>query len=99
MDEVVTYAEVNWGRWIVRCPFCPSAQLASRSARWFLCHFCGNKAVGGQWIPLVWPDNVSEIEAALSVRPPNNMNWIPGETVEDLLKENEKWLGQRRERG
>jgi hypothetical protein len=78
------------GRWVVRCPFCPGAQLADpeRTTR-FLCVDCLNEAVGGQWVAVEWPPEPEDIEEVLEVRPdPDTQNWLPGETVEDLLREN-----------
>jgi hypothetical protein len=36
-----------------------------------------------------YPPNKSKIEDVLRKRPKPNMNWLPGETVEDLERENE----------
>jgi hypothetical protein len=81
---------VGPGRWVVRCPFCTGAQAADpdRSAR-FLCVDCLNEAVGGQWVVVRWPPDVPGIEAALEPRPDQNQSWQPGETVDDLLADNE----------
>lgn len=84
--EIEVYA--NQGRWVAECPDCHSAQLACRTDRRFLCVECGNVAVGGRWRSVVWPDDVPGIEAALEERDGVNQNWLPGETVADLLAEN-----------
>lgn len=83
--SVATY--VNHGRWVVECPDCPGAQLASRADRRFLCNYCGNAAIGGLWRPVVWPKAVSSIEAELEKRPTRSANWLPGETVSELRAE------------
>jgi hypothetical protein len=54
-----------------------------------MCSNCFNGTVGGLWRRVELPGEMSQIEAALLVRPvPNNRNWRPGETVEDLIAEN-----------
>ena len=87
-----TFAYVNHGRWLVDCPFCGSTQIAAKSDRRFLCagaDGCANAQVGGAYIPVVWPKDADRIEAELLQRPtPNNRNWMPGETVKDLRREN-----------
>lgn len=83
--------EVNHSRWIVRCPFCPSAQLAHDGDRRFMCVECHNQTVDGKWVPVGWPeaDVRDDIEGLLEVRPtPKTRNWREPETVEDLEAEN-----------
>lgn len=79
---------VNHGRWIVDCPFCTSAQLASLTDPRFLCAECGNVNADGKWLPIVWPAGAEVLEAALAIRPTENRNWSPGESVADLHREN-----------
>lgn len=79
----------NHGRWVVECPDCRGAQLASPSDRRFMCNCCGNVAVGGDWRPVVWPKAREVIEDLLSARPAENQNWRPGETRKQLHAENE----------
>lgn len=81
-------AYVNEGRWVVECPDCLGAQLAAREDRRFLCHCCGNVAIGGHWRPVAWPEDVPGIEAALELRPEVNAHWLPGESVAHLKREN-----------
>lgn len=87
-------AEVNQGRWVARCPFCPSAQVVSPDDPRFLCagsDGCSNAPVQGAFVPVVFPDAETRagIEAALLKRPDMvNRNWT-AETVDDLTKENE----------
>lgn len=91
VDEPEAPVEVNHGRWIVRCPFCPSAQLAHDVERRFMCVECGNRTVDGAWVKVVWPqtDVRGEIEGLLEVRPtPQARNWRAPETVDDLRDEN-----------
>lgn len=78
---------INHGRWIVECPFGDGgAQFASRLDQRFLCSECLNNAQG--WRAVLWPENAAEIAAALVVRPESLRNWVPGESVEDLVLEN-----------
>ena len=82
---------VNHGRWVVDCPNCNSAQLASRSDRRFWCVDCRNVWVQGKWVMVTWPSAADEaaIESVLDRRPhARNANWRPGESVADLIAEN-----------
>ena len=87
-DAAVAYASVNHGRWLVRCPWCPSAQHASREDHRFMCVECENAAVGGRWVKVVWPEEARKIEAVLLRRPKRYRNWNPGEAVVKLEREN-----------
>ena len=81
--------EVNHSRWVVNCPFCASAQLASEADPKFFCVACKNAGVGGKWLPVVWPGNRQALEALLAVRPDERTrNWKVGETAQDLAREN-----------
>lgn len=83
--------EVNQGRWIVKCPYCPGAQLASREDPRFFCVDCLHEPeprARGKWLKIEWPTDVEQIEAALERRPDANRNWIPGESGADLLRDN-----------
>lgn len=43
----------------------------------------------GLTCPADWPDNIADIERVLAQRPfSETRNWLPGETVDDLLMEN-----------
>jgi ribosomal protein L37AE/L43A len=88
-------AEVNQGRWIVRCPYCPGAAFASEADPHFICNDCGNKANGYAWHPVTFPKAQPDIEAALDVREQRHQNWKPGETVAQLLAENAADQAQR----
>jgi hypothetical protein len=82
------YAEANWGRWISRCPapWCTNAVGLDRGQARFECiglDSCGAVA------DLVWPADPQAIEAVLSLRPvPRTRNWLPGESVTELVAEN-----------
>jgi hypothetical protein len=81
----VTYARVNWGRWIADCAsaHCRSALQLSPYQQWFQCWDCGEVA------EIRWPPNPVGIEQLLLDRPdPFTRNWEWGETLHDLLQEN-----------
>lgn len=85
-------AVVNHGRWLAPCPWCASAQLASRKDKRFFCVECLNAPGGGQWATVVWPAQADEIAAVLSMRPnKSTRSWLAHETLGDLLRENETY--------
>lgn len=85
---------VNHGVWQACCPFCPSAQHASLSDRWFYCALCHNEPAGRLLLPVVVPDSAARIDELLSARPNvANRNWEPWETVDGLEAENAVMLG------
>lgn len=87
--EAIAHAIVRQSRWVVLCPWCPSAQYAHTTDRRFFCVECGNAAVGGKWVTVEWPKNPEEIELHLSVRSdPNTRSWEWGESIGDLAVEN-----------
>jgi len=88
-------ARINHGRWLVGCPGCNSALVVDLSELVFMCVECGNAAHGGQWLQVTLPRNRKAIEVELLKRPfgrnpadAPTRNWEPGETVEDLRREN-----------
>lgn len=85
--EIAVAVYANQGRWIVECPDCAGAQIASAADYRFMCNCCANVAVEGLWRPVIWPEEHAEIDEALSWRPTVNQNWLPGETLEDLAAE------------
>jgi len=88
-EAAVAYAIVRQSRWVVVCPWCPSALYAHSTDKRFFCVECGNAAVGGKWVKVEWPPNPEEIELSLSLRAvPHTRNWEVGETVADLAVEN-----------
>lgn len=96
--RVSTMAEVNHSRWIVRCPFCPGAQLASDVDHRMFCVDCLHEGTAAEdrWIRVVWPDGRSAAEEHLERRPdPRTRNFDPrSETVKDLIRENKQLLKQ-----
>jgi hypothetical protein len=85
----VAYAEANWGRWIARCirPYCTNAVGLMPGQQLFICE--GGPDACGQTADVMWPADPDAIETVLAMRPVRRtQNWLPGETVEDLLAEN-----------
>ncbi len=92
-DSPVLAAEVNHSRWVVRCPWCGSAQIVDPSDPRFWCPECDNRDVGGRWVRVRWPDEATrlEIEDELMRRPRDHQrNWQAYEVVEDLRQENRR---------
>lgn len=82
------YAEVNWGRWIVRCPRPHCWNAVALPVDTALAACVGDGGCGLEF-PVLWPPDPIAIAALLVMRPvPATRNWLPGETVEDLAAEN-----------
>jgi hypothetical protein len=91
LDVAPLLPRVEWGRWLVDCPFCPGAQLAGPTSAVFFCCDCANAEVGGSFVRVGWPpdEDLAAIEAALLARPnPQHRNWSFNETIGALLAEN-----------
>lgn len=89
-DAAPLAARIYQGWWIVDCP-CRGADFVWLATPLVWCGSCGNAQLGGLWRRVVLPDETERraIEAALLARPLHaSRNWIPGETVADLLAEN-----------
>ena len=85
-------AEINHGRWIVRCPYCSGAEIADAEDPVFMCLSCFNEENGGRFRPVRFPVDLSSIESELKRRKrEKHQNWSPGESLEHLTGEtNEK---------
>lgn len=97
-DAAPLVAEVNRGIWIARC-HCRKRRTAEHPEApggvvWFdfpyiWCSRCENAECSGAWRPirLIAPREV--VEAILLARPdPDTRNWVAGESVEKLRREN-----------
>lgn len=88
---------LSWGRWVARCPRpdchnaeqfgpCGDGTPGGLSGTSFWCRpgygGCGLRAAVG------WPADLEGIEFMTRSRPVAARNWLPGETVHDLLREN-----------
>lgn len=88
-EETSVPVIVNYGRWLVQCPWCPSAQVASREDHRFFCIECANNQ-SMKWIRVTWPDTHVAVERLLGKRHMREIrNWLPHETLEHLRAENE----------
>ncbi len=91
--EPALHAEINHGRWIVKCPFCSGAEMAEPGDPRFYCLSCYNEQAGGKWLKVIFPStsHVKKIEAELLKRPKKaNINWLPTETLKQLQDENNR---------
>lgn len=87
VSKGISVAHASMGRWVARCSLCgagtPPQIRFSTSA--FECVECGTVT------EIVWPSEKMRqgIERLLMMRPnPVNRNWLPGETLHDLIWEN-----------
>lgn len=87
-DDKPLQAEVNHGRWIVKCE-CGGADLAWEEGL-FMCQSCWNGKHKHQYRKAVFPRWRQQIEELLSRRPLENRNWAPGETLAQLKRENQE---------
>lgn len=81
----VVEAHASWGHWAARCGYCPHGEMLRRFTPHFQCPECGMVT------EVIWPsaDMVAGVERLLMMRPaPANRNWMPGETLHDLMFEN-----------
>jgi hypothetical protein len=80
----MVYARVYCGVWIVDCHVCRSALAVPVGTTAAECWDCGELLT-----PIAWPPDPGGIELLLSHRRVRHTrNWLPGETLEDLLAEN-----------
>jgi len=87
----VGVAEILKGGWVVRCPFCSGMEYVAPPAASFLCCSCWNRGVGGKLLAVKFPsiDEQVAIESALLRRPDGmTRDWLRGERVGDLLRQN-----------
>jgi len=88
-ETVPVLAYVNHGRWVGDCPApgCNAAQMLHESGIYF-CTECGNAAFSHKWLRVAWPSDAKEIALLLCNRQAQNQNWMPGEPLTELVKEN-----------
>jgi hypothetical protein len=81
-------------RWVARCGLevqgivCQGAEIVSRSDRRFWCSSCGN--LDGRFRPVDFPPERARGEAVLELRQPKDRSWEPGESVAELVRQNQK---------
>lgn len=91
LTAVQASARVNHGQWLADCPsaHCRNAMVVLPGAP-YLCALCLNADIGYQYRLVAWPSERGAIEMILAERPnPENQNWEPGETLEQLQTEND----------
>lgn len=94
--ETKAWVSINAGRWLVECqlPGCRSVQYASFTDRRVFCIECDHKAVDGQWLEVVWPEDHLAVEQWLESRPIEAKHWNPGETVDDIVEQDALAMGR-----
>lgn len=90
-NRTALVATVNHNRWVADCPNCAAGIALDPDAPDFGACFSCRRVYSA----VAWPPDRAAIEEALEPRPWKNRNWVPSETVEDLLDEN----AQARARG
>mgnify|MGYP001590690436 FL=1 len=78
--------KANHGRWLVYCP-CSGAEYAWEEG-FYICLSCFNAHLKQHIGKSSFPENRREIETIISQRPLPNRNWVPGETIAQLVREN-----------
>lgn len=80
-------ARVDWGVWIVDCPYCPGAAKVDWGEPLTFCLSCHNEKAGHRWVAVVLPtqEERAAIEAALEGLPEDAQHWRPGQTPEDVI--------------
>lgn len=79
-------AFVTWGRWLAWCP-CRGAERVWEEG-WWMCCSCWNAWAGHRFVRTVFPEERLLIERLLDARLLPNRNWAPGESVDELAREN-----------
>lgn len=84
----IVLAQIVRSSWVARCPYCPS-QMFVQPGEPFFCPDCALQGNGHKPMAVVWPKERQAIELILLKRDnPMNRNWLTGETVDDLIREN-----------
>lgn len=86
-------AQIVAGRLVAKCPAegCDGLEIVWFGRPLLWCVTCRNATWEGFWLPVRIPKLtvLALIDQALAVRPEPHRNWVPGETVEALIAENE----------
>ena len=86
-DKQPLKARAEYGKWIVDCPNCGSAEFYFED-KLFFCSQCLNSNIEGKALIVKMPKGRKKIEEILGKRPIKNRHWFTNETVEDLEREN-----------
>lgn len=85
-------------RWVARCELvyddpddpCRNAEIVDPDQPRFFCTWCGNRAAAGLYRWVRFPLDREDGEAVLLARPqPRTRNWERGQTVDELVAEND----------
>ncbi|MCH7908678.1 MAG: hypothetical protein IIB38_03570 [Candidatus Hydrogenedentes bacterium] len=68
---------------------CRGVLVVSHADPRFYCIRCHNAVAGGRWRRVVFPVGRAMGEDVLGTRHPANRNWEPGESVADLITQND----------
>lgn len=92
-EAVPARALLNHGRWVAWCPDCVgAAEDVWRAQPVFWCMRCGNRSAQGYWRPVLFPENLAEIEAILAPFPSQAQHWEPWGPKRDLAAEAQAWV-------
>jgi len=81
-------SRIEHGRWVATCINCRTSAYVQPEWCLSCCSECGC-----QMRRVDIPTNYQQIERVLLERPNReNQNWLPGETLDDLLRENKEHL-------
>jgi hypothetical protein len=62
------HAEINFGRWLARCPLCSRANYVDPADPIFYCFGCANQGTG-KFVCVVFPEQREFIEQLILMRP------------------------------
>lgn len=83
-------AWVNRSSWAVNCDVCLESIIIEPEMPFF-CPNCCNIRNGGYARPVIWPEDRMAIEKVLLMRAaPETRNWLPTETLADLIAQNKE---------
>ena len=88
-----TQAFLNWGRWIAACPSTACVGFVDVAGLAIVCTcqeavVCDHGDVCGTFAWVDWPSDREAVDRICSMRPKANRHWYPGETADDLMREN-----------
>lgn len=83
-------AFVDYGRWVAQCE-CNGAEIVDPDVPEFFCFSCGNESNGGRLRPVIFPNEIKEIEKQLlSVKDTAFRYWKADESMDKLKVRVEK---------
>lgn len=85
-------AHINHGNWSVKCE-CGGSEFAWEEG-FFMCRSCFNGNHKHKYRKAIFPKDRTKIEELLLIRPLQNRNWYPNETLAQLRAENKEHKGE-----